>query len=323
MTDLSLVDPDLRAILEMVPPIVVTPDVLPTVRAQSAAAIAMAPWPEDLPKGREQWVPGPDGDPDVRVLVHSPKSPTTNARPAILHIHGGGYVMGTPEMSAAGNAEAAELLDAVIVSVDYRLSPETPYPGALHDCYAVLKWMNETHGDLGIDRNQIAVWGQSAGGGIAAGLALLVRDRGEFTLAFQHLVYPMIDDRTCVSSDPHPHVGAHVWNADSNRIGWQSYLGQEPGSASVPPYAAAARADNLAGLPPAYISVGTLDLFLEENLDYARRLTRAGVPVELHVYPGAYHGFEMTPSAGVTLKAKRDSLDALKKWIEQSRSGVA
>jgi acetyl esterase/lipase len=159
------------------------------------------------------------------------------------------------------------------------------------------------------------VKGESAGGGLAAALALLVRDRGELSLAFQHLLYPMLDDRTCVTADPHPFTGEFVWTPDQNRFAWAAFLGTAPGSANISPYAAAARAENLAGLPPAFLSVGALDIFLEENLDYARRLTRAGVPVELHLYPGAYHGFGIAAAARVATAAERDSKAFLRRAL--------
>ena len=179
--------------------------------------------------------------------------------------------------------------------VDYRLSPETAFPGPLDDCYAALKWTHDHADELGIDQARIAVQGESAGGGLAAGLALLARDRAEVPVAFQCLTYPMIDDGT--AAEPHPYTGEFVWTAESNRFGWGAFLGQKPGGDGVSCYAAAARATELAGLPPAWIAAAALDLFLEENLDYASRLLRAGVPTDVRVYSGVYHGF---PIAGDT-----------------------
>src|SRR5262249_40240850 len=154
-------------------------------------------------------------------------------------------------------------------------------PGSIEDCYAGLSWLFGHVAEFGVDPRRIGVMGESAGGGFAAALALLTRDRGEFKLAFQHLIYPMIDDRTCVVSDPHPFTGEFIWTASSNHFGWSALLGAPPGSEGISPYAAAARANNVAGLPPTFLSTATLDLFLEENIEYARRLMRAGVPVEL------------------------------------------
>ena len=201
------------------------------------------------------------------------------------------------------------------MSVDYRLAPETRFPGAVEDCYAALSWLVAKAAEVGVDPARIGVMGESAGGGLAAALTLLVRDRGEHRLAFQHLIYPMIDDRTCVTATPNPYAGEFIWTNQANRFGWSSLLGAEPGGEGVSPYAAAARAESVTGLPPAYIATGALDLFLDEDLTYAQRLIRGGVPVELHVYPGAYHGFHWAVDAEVTKAARRDSLAALAKAL--------
>ncbi|MCA6330839.1 MAG: alpha/beta hydrolase fold domain-containing protein, partial [Phenylobacterium sp.] len=169
--------------------------------------------------------------------------------------------------------------------------------------------------ELGVDPERVGVMGESADGGLAAGLALLVRDRGEHRLAFQHLIYTMIDDRTCTRPDPHPMTGAFIWTAHNNRFGWAALLGHEPGIEGVLPYAAAARAESLAGLPPTFIATGALDLFLEENLEYARRLTREGIPTEVHVYPGAFHAFQVMRGSRVAQAAERDSRAALARFL--------
>ena len=208
----------------------------------------------------------------------------------------------------------AEELGCVIVSVDYRLAPETPHPGPVEDCYAGLAWTFAHAGELGIDPARVGVAGESAGGGLAASLALLARDRGEHRLAFQHLTYPMLDDRTCIT-DVHPHTGAFIWTPHNNRFGWSALLGHDPGGQAVSPYAAAARAEDLSGLPPTFIATGALDLFLDEDIDYARRLIRAGVPTELHVYPGAFHGFDIHPTAAVAVAARADRVAALRRVL--------
>jgi triacylglycerol lipase len=238
--------------------------------------------------------------------------------PCIFHIHGGGYVAGSVEAQEGVHRALAADLGCLIASVDYRLAPETRFPGAIEDCYAALSWVFSNAQELGVDATRVGVMGESAGGGLAASLTLMVRDRKEFRLAFQHLIYPMIDDRTCAVSDPHPYAGEFVWTPQRNRFGWSSLLGVEPGSDGVSPYAAAARVDDLSDLPPAYLSTGSLDLFLEEDLEYARRLSRAGVPVELHVYPGGFHAFQWEPSASISIAAKRDSYTALARSLTVS-----
>lgn len=249
----------------------------------------------------ERFLPGAAGAPDVRVLHYTPPQAAA-PRPALLHIHGGGYVLGTPEIGDVANRAFALSLGITVVSVDYRLAPETTWPGALEDCYTALTWLHDNAEALGVDPARIAVAGESAGGGHAAALALHVRDRARHdasgpAICFLLLDAPMLDDRTGTSADPHPHVGQFIWTADKNRFGWRSLLGVEPGSADVPAGAVPARADDLAGLPPTFISVGALDLFLEEGMEFIRRLTRAGIAAELHVIPGAYHGFGIAQGA--------------------------
>jgi acetyl esterase/lipase len=204
------------------------------------------------------------------------------------------------------------------VSVDYRLAPETPFPGPVEDCYAALVWLHEQAKLLGVDPARIAIGGESAGAGLAAALGLLARDRGKAPVAFQMLIYPMLDDRTGATSDPHPYSGEFIWTAESNRFGWASLLGGAPGGGDVSRYAAPARAENLAGLPPTFIAVGGLDLLLEEDLEFARRLTRAGVLTELHVYPGAYHAPDMAPEARVAQALRRDVLEAMRRAFEEA-----
>src|SRR5438105_1322227 len=170
-------------------------------------------------------------------------------------------------------------------------------------------------GRLGLDPARIGIKGESGGGGFAAAAVLYARDRQGPKFAFQHLIYPMIDDRTAVRKDLHPYVGEFVWTQENNYFGWRSLLGKEPGSADVSPYAAAARAADVSGLPPTYISVGGLDLFLEENMIYSDRFSRAGVPVELHIYPRAYHGFYRVTNARVTKQAEHDTREALRRFL--------
>ncbi len=222
----------------------------------------------------------------------------TRPRPVMLWVHGGGFIMGSPAQDDARSIAVARELGMMVVAPSYRLAPEDPYPAALDDLYAALRWIHDSAGELGVDVRRVVIAGASAGGGLAAGLTLLARDRGEIPVAFQLLVYPMLDDRTAGRSiDGRNH---RLWNADSNRYGWRSYLGREPGGEDVPVYAAPARAGSLVGLPPTWIGVGTFDLFHDEDVEYARRLAEAGVPVELEVVPGVFHGFDGFARAGVS-----------------------
>ena len=308
-----LVDPELFGLLETFPQLQLSEAILPLMRAAPPRSFDFGDQGASALSSRRT-IPGPAGAPDVEVSIHVPATATTN-RGAILHIHGGGYIAGSAEANAPAHRVLAEALDVVVVSVDYRLAPETRFPGAVEDCYAALGWLVANAAEFGVDAARIGIMGESAGGGLAAGLALLVRDRGEYALAFQHLIYPMIDDRTCTRPDPHPYAGEFIWTHQSNIFGWTALLGQAPGGDDVSPYAAAARATDLTRLPPTYIATGALDLFLEENLDYARRLTRAGVPVELHVYPGAFHAFQFATDSALSKTAWLDSQRALERAL--------
>jgi acetyl esterase/lipase len=258
---------------------------------------------------REMAVPGKSGDPDVMLRIHTPND-APSPLPCVYFMHGGGLVMGTADREDERFERYCTRFNCIGVSVEYRLAPETPYPGPLDDCYAGLAYLHQYADELGIDPSRIGIGGASAGGGLAAGLALLARDRGVFPIAFQLLIYPMIDDRQqTASSRWHD---APVWNPVSNKFGWSSYLPTTIGSDDVSEYAAPARATHLMGLPPTYIMVGTLDGFLDEDLDYARRLIHAGVPTELHVYPGAIHGFD---AFARSVSVARHAVDDMHRWL--------
>jgi acetyl esterase/lipase len=255
-------------------------------------------------------VPRLDGAGHVPIVVVAPAA-ARPGRGAVLHLHGGGFVMGSPEQNLPRLREQVAQLDCVLVSVDYPLAPAAVYPAAVEASYAVLRWLASEAAALGVDRQRIGVAGESAGGGLAAALALLARDRHGPHLAFQNLLYPMLDDRTGVTAENNPATGQFIWTRESNNFGWASLLGTSPGSDGVSAYAAPARAADLAGLPPTYIAVGSLDLLLDEDVAFAMRLARAGVPVELVVYPGAVHGFNLVPNAAISKRAIRHRLDAL------------
>lgn len=237
----------------------------------------------------------------------------TQPMPVMLWVHGGGFIMGSPAQDDALARMFAGELGMTVVAPSYRLAPEHRFPAAIDDLYATLTWLHANAAALGIRPDRIVVAGASAGGGLAAGLTLLARDRGEVPVAFQLLVYPMLDDRTVGRTiDGANH---RLWTAGSNRFGWTSYLGREPGGADVPVYAAPARAESLGGLPPTWIGVGTFDLFHDENVEYARRISAAGVPVQLEVVPGVFHGFDNFRGAKVAKSFLASQVAALRRAL--------
>ncbi|SHN13113.1 alpha/beta hydrolase [Cryptosporangium aurantiacum] len=248
------------------------------------------PLPDDVAVQDVQ-VPGPPGAPAVPVRVYRPRA-VTGVMPALIWIHGGGMVGGSRIQDETTNVAFARVLGITVVSVEYRLAPQHPAPAAVEDAYAVLSWLAAEAVERRIDPGRIAIGGASAGGGITASLAQLAHDRGEIRPAFQLLVYPMLDDRTVLRTDLDT-TNVRVWTPGSNRYGWTAYLGgQAPGDPGVPPYAVPARREDLTGLPPAWIGVGDLDLFHDEDVEYAERLRRSGVDCELLIVDGAFHGFD-------------------------------
>ena len=228
--------------------------------------------------------------------------------------------MGSADMNDAQSRFIAQDSGCVVVAVDYRLAPEHPYPAGLDDCYAALKWVYASADQLDIDRERIAILAQSGGGGLAAALTLLARDRGEVPVMAQFLLFPMLDDRTGTTPDAQstPYAGEFVWTRTSNHFGWSALLGKEPGGDNVPIYASPGRAENLAGLPPTYLYVGALDLFVEENLQYAARLIQSGVPTEFHIYPGAFHAFTAVGgNAAIATRARQDYREAIKRTFRR------
>lgn len=244
----------------------------------------------------------------VSVRVHRPKD-GTGPWPGLLWIHGGGYVIGAAAQDDAMCRHFVEELGIVVAAVDYRLAPEHRFPVPLHDCYDALTWLAR---QPWVDRDRLAVGGASAGGGLAAALALLARDRAEIRPALQLLSYPMLDDRTANRTDVDQR-NFRLWTNRSNRFGWQAYTGVAPGDPDVSGLAAPARHDDLPGLAPAWIGVGTLDLFCEEDRAYAGRLQAAGIRCQLDVVAGAFHGFDsVLPRAGVSRAFRTAQVDALR-----------
>ena len=252
---------------------------------QLLAALKIPPNPNVISEDRT--VPGPEGAPDIKVRIYRPVD-ATGTLPAIYFIHGGGMILGDIDGEDAVATQICERVDAVVASVEYRLAPENPYPAPVEDCYAGLVWMARHASELRFDPERLAVYGGSAGGGLTIATSMLARDRGFPALRFQMPIYPMIDDRNETSSS-HEITDIGMWDRAANIEAWKWYLGD----GKPDQYAAPARAEDLTGLPPTFIDVGTVDLFRDEDITFAMRLMQAGVPTELHVNPGAYHAAEV------------------------------
>lgn len=283
-------DEQSKAVLDLTPAVLRELSDIPAARRmrEDLTAAMFAVNPDILGVDTEDhWAPGAPAGPEVMVRVYRP-SGVGRPAPGCYWIHGGAMVVGDVNMDDLWCKTMALQTDCVVASVEYRLAPEHPHPAPVEDCYAGLKWFFANAGRLGVDRRRIAVSGSSAGGGLAAALALLARDRGEMEIAFQQLIYPMLDDRNIT---PSSHYIDHpkMWTRQANITAWSALLGRPAGSEGVSPYASPARAEDLSGLPPAFIIVGELDMFVDEDIEYAQRLTRAGVPTELHVFGGAFH----------------------------------
>jgi len=299
---LRMVDPELRegAAIILSRPLPQPLDHAAIKAMRRGAAVPPAALP--APAIAMRRIPGAAGQPDVAIAVIGARpggvQPGGAPRPAVLHIHGGGFIVGRMQDTFPASQRLADELDCVVVEVEYRLSPEAVFPGPLEDCHAALVWLHAHAAELGIDPARIAVLGESAGGGLAAMVAIAARDRGSVPLCYQVLIYPMLDDRTGSTRRVPPFIGTIGWNEAGNVVGWTSLLGQPAGSSTVPAGAVPARLTNFGGLPPTFIGVGAIDLFVDEDLAYAQALIAAGVPVQLLVIPGAYHGFDfMAPAS--------------------------
>src|ERR1700691_1665205 len=321
----SLVDPELRPVLKQFPAFELSAEMVGQFRQMPGTPPLPAPAPQPV----ERHIPGPPGAPEVRLWVVDP-APLEKGKPWLLHMHGGGFMMTDPGWLPLRQGIATEC-HCVVVSVDYRLAPDTRYPGSLEDNYAALKWVHTHAAELGIDRSRIAVGGESAGGGHAASLAIHARDlnkrdrnKEDVPICFQLLIYPVLDDRTGSSQPAPPFIGQFMWNASANRLAWSSLLGVPAGSAKVPAAAVPARVASVAGLPPAWIGVGSIDLFAEEDMEYARRLVHAGVATELLVAPGAFHGFDLlVPDAEVSKQFSASWKSALRKAFATGKGDTA
>ncbi|MDE0511918.1 MAG: alpha/beta hydrolase [Gammaproteobacteria bacterium] len=300
--DYKQIDPALLAPLDDFPPLEINRDNVDEVRAM-VAMMEQPPNPGGLLETKTT-ICTADGDLDIYIYRGSERE----NQPALVWIHGGGYVLGTADDNRA--MQIAVELDCTVFSVDYRLAPEYPFPAGPEDCYAALSWLMSRQSGYDVDLTRVALGGHSAGGGMAAGVILMNRDRDNFPLSLQLLIYPMIDNLHATVSgtyENHP-----VWNRAVSDNAWDMYLDGRPGT-DASPYAAAFRAEDLQGLPPAYICVGTADLFRDENIAYASRLFEAGVPTELAVFPGLYHGGEsFVPDAPVSERFTRSFMTALR-----------
>lgn len=257
----------------------------------------------------DRTIPGPDGAPDVRIRIYMPKN-RTEAGPGFVDFHGGGFILGDLETDHPRCLIMAAEGRAVSIGVDYRLAPEHPFPAAAEDAYAAVRWVAANAAELKIDPARIAVGGGSAGGNLAASVALMARDRGGPAVRFQMLCYPCVDDR-CETSSMQDGTGLYIWDSVNTRDMWTQYLGKE--RREVSPYAAPARAADLSGLPPAYVMTCEHDPLRDEAIAYATRLMATGVPVELHNYPGTVHAFDFLTPSPVSTRAVHDSVEAFKR----------
>ncbi|MCD2440824.1 alpha/beta hydrolase [Agromyces sp. SYSU K20354] len=308
-------DPELEAALELVReqmPVTFTPELIEVIRQTPLLAVDLeALFAERGISRRDVTIPGFRGD-DIVVSVLA-KEGSAGARPGIYHTHGGGMIIGDRWAGVAALVDWVDRYDAVAVTVEYRLAPEFPDPYPVEDCYAGLVWMADHADELGVDPSRILIGGASAGGGLAAGTALLARDRKGPALMGQLLICPMIDDRDDTPSTLQID-GVGVWDRGSNLTGWGALLGERRGTDDVSIYAAPARATDLSGLPAAYIDCGSAEVFRDEDVAYATALWAAGVQAELHVWAGGFHGFDMmAPQTAVS----QASIAARDSWLDR------
>src|SRR6185437_14842536 len=313
---LGRLDPEIAEVFPHLPPLDLTD--IPTARTTMMNMLTEAQAGIQRSQNvvySDHQAPGLTGAPQVRVRLYRPAD-QPGQLPCLYWIHGGGHVLGQIEQDDPMMDHIVEAVGCAAVSVEWRRPPEHPFPAPMDDCYAGLTWTFKNAAELGVDPQRIAVGGASSGGGSAAGLALLARDRAEVPVCFQLLVYPMLDDRN-VTPASLAVTEPRVWNRQCNLIGWRAYVGDAVGTDACSPYAAPTRAADLRGLPPAYLPVGDLDLFIDEDIEYALRLQQADVPTELHVYPGGIHGFDLLASGSkLAQRFIRDRDDALRRAFD-------
>jgi acetyl esterase len=309
-----MIDPELTAALDFLPVL----DLSDPVAARAGFEAILAGIRVEIPgietlEIEDRLVPGWEGDPDVGVRIYRPKE-RTGPVPGVLMIHGGGFIIGSVEAEHGGAAMAAITTGAVVLSVQYRLAPEHPYPAALHDCYAALRFLADQADELGVDPGRVAILGTSAGGGLGAATALLARDLGGPPLCFQMLHIPELDDRLETPS-MRAFTDTPMWSRPLAVQSWQAYLGPHADPDDVPIYAVPARAADLSGLPPTYISTAENDPLRDEGILYGLRLLQAGVSVELHQFPGTFHGSALMASAAISRRAHLESTIALRRAL--------
>lgn len=308
------VHPELRHLVSRIPSFSVTPRNLWFWRLLTNLHRPPKP-PQDV-RVENMFIPGRERNTRIRLRIYKPAL-NSGLLPALIWFHGGGYLFGRPELDDDLCSQFVREAGILVASVDYRCAPDHPFPTALEEGYTALQWVHSHGRQLGVD-NRLAIGGTSAGGGLAASLVQLAHDRKEIPIQAQILVYPMLDDRTVLRTDIES--GFLTWSQASNRFGWESYLGVRCGSDDIPAYAVPARRADLSGLPPAWMGVGTLDLFHDEDVVYARRLKQAGGECELCIVPGAFHGFDVV-GANVPLveNFRQSQITALRKYLFSAR----
>ena len=311
-------DPELAGMLDSLPDMDL--DISDPVAARAGFADMVAMMNAELDTSgvtvKDRDIPGPAGAPSVGLRIYSPEN-LDRAVPGLLHIHGGGFVIGDLDTELGSCIALCRNLGIVVVSVDYRLAPETPYPGALEDCYAALQWTAANSAELKIDPERLGIFGQSAGGGLSAATALLNRDRGGPALCFQYLGIPELDDRLETHS-MRSFVDTPMWHRPNAELSWKFYLGEsyQRGADDVPCHAAPGRADDLSGLPPAYISTMEFDPLRDEGVLYALKLMQAGIPTELHSFPGTFHGSSLFATAQVSQRESAEMFVVLQRGLQ-------